>query len=255
MTARLLVLDIESAPNLGYHWGIWQQNIEPMKQLITPARMLCFGAKWHGARKKSFASEYHNTRLDMLTELRDLMDFADAVVGWNSARFDRPWVQGEMDKEGLRPPAPSADIDLMRVAKKSFRLPSYKLDYVAQRHYGLPGKVTHQGFQLWADVLSDDEDVKAKAWRTMKRYQLGDIDVTDAVLTRMKPWIYKLPSPALFAEDGTVRSCGCGSEELERRGFSTTTTRRYQRYQCKGCGAWLQDTRSSGGVSLKRVAR
>lgn len=255
MAPRYLILDIETSPNLGYHWGLWQQNIEAMHQLVTPARMLCFGAKWHGERRKTFASEYHNGRTEMLTTLRDLMNEAHAVVGWNSARFDRPWVVGEMDKEGLVLPAPSQDIDLMKVAKKAFRLPSYKLDYVAQRHYGLPGKVVHQGFQLWADVLSDDEAVKAKAWRTMKRYQLGDIDVTDAVFGKIKPHIYRLPSPALFDEDGVVEGCGCGSTDLQKRGYAHTTTRRYQRYQCNDCGAWMQDTRSSGGVSIKRVAR
>lgn len=252
---RYLILDIESAPLLGYAWGIWQQNIEPMHQIVAPPRMLCYGAKWHGEKRRFFSSEYHNGREEMLTSLRDLMDEADAIVGWNSARFDRPWVVGEMDRDGMRLPAPSMDIDLMRVAKKSLRLPSYKLDYVAQRHYGLPGKVTHQGFQLWADVLSDDEDRKAKAWRQMRAYQLGDVTVTDAVFERMKPLVYKLPSPALFSEEGVVEGCGCGSTDLEKRGFSTTTTRRYQRYVCRDCGAWHQDTRSSGSVSLKRVAR
>src|SRR5207342_792463 len=69
-------------------------------------------------------------------------------------------------------------------------------------------KVTHTGFQLWADVLSDDDERRAKAWRLMRRYQLGDIDVTDAVLTKMKPWIRILPNPALYAEDGTPEACG-----------------------------------------------
>ena len=37
---RLLVLDIETFPNLGYHWGLWQQNIGAMDQLVQPGRML-----------------------------------------------------------------------------------------------------------------------------------------------------------------------------------------------------------------------
>lgn len=254
---RLLVLDIETAPNLGYHWGLWQQNIEALHQLVTPARMLCYGAKWHGERGKKFASEYHDGRTEMLTSLRDLMDQADGIVGWNSARFDRPWVVGEMDKDGLWLPAPSRDIDLMRVAKKNLRLPSYKLDYVAQRHYGLPGKVTHQGFRLWAGVLSDDPELQAKSWRSMKRYQLGDIDVTDAVLTKMKPMVYGLPNNALFGEDGHPTRCECKSETFQKRGYAYTRARRYQRWQCQGCGSWYQSRLSDRGVApeLVRVVR
>lgn len=255
--ARLLVLDIETAPNLGYHWGLWQQNIEAMHQLVTPARMLCYGAKWHGGRKKFFASEYHDGRIEMLTTLRDLMDEADAVVGWNSARFDRRWVVGEMDKDGLWLPAPSKDIDLMKVARKNLYLPSYKLDYVAQRHYGLPGKVVHQGFKLWADILSGDPELVEKAWRMMKRYQLGDIDVTDAVLGRMKPMIYSLPNNALFNDAGDPARCECGSERFQRRGFNYTRTRKYQRWQCQGCGSWYQSRKSVPLVTpeLVRVVR
>jgi DNA polymerase elongation subunit (family B) len=254
---RLLVLDIETFPNLGYHWGLWQQNIGAMDQLVTPGRMLCFGAKWHGERRKVFRSEYHHSRTEMLETIRDLMDEADAIVGWNSQRFDRPWVNAELDKEGFHTPAPSRDIDLMKVAKKNLRLPSYKLDYVAQRHYGLPGKVVHQGFTLWTGVVSEDPVVKARSWRKMRQYQLGDIDVTDAVLERMKPWVTGLPNPALFAEDGTLTGCGCGSTDLQKRGYARTSARVYQRYQCQGCGTWLRDRLSVRGLNadLQRVAR
>lgn len=253
---RILVLDIETAPILGYSWGIWQQNIEPMKQIVAPPRMLCYGAKWHGERKKFFASEYHDGRLPMLESIAALLDEADFVVGWNSARFDRPWIQSEIDREGIYLPSPSTDIDLMRVAKKELRLPSYKLDYVAQKHYGLPGKVTHQGFQLWRDVLEGDDAVKAKAWRKMKQYQLGDIDVTDAVLVRMARLIRLLPNPALFSDDGTPEGCGtpgCAGT-LHKRGYFYTTVSAYQRYRCSECGRWVRGAKRERGVSLRGIS-
>ena len=254
---RLLVLDIESVPIQAFTWGIWQQNIDPMSQIIVKPRMICYGARWHGERKKFFASEYHDGRLSMLESLRDLMDDAHAIVGWNSARFDRPWVQGEMDHEGMWLPAPSADIDLMRVAKKNLRLPSYKLDYVAQHHYGLPGKVTHQGFRLWRDIAIGTPEEQDKAWRKMKRYQLGDIDVTDAVFGRMKPLVGNLPNPALYGKDGEPERCGCGAdhESLQKRGFAYTKLSAYQRYQCQACGAWLQGGRRLRAVDMRVVAR
>lgn len=253
---RLLVLDVETAPLQAFTWGLWQQNVDAMSQIIEHPRMLCWGAKWHGERKKFFRSEYHDGRSVMLRSLHDLLDEADFVVGWNSARFDRPWIDGEFDKEGLGPAGPARDIDLMKVAKKQFRLPSYKLDYVARHHYGIPGKVSHTGFRLWRDCLRGDDETKAKAWRLMKRYQLGDVDVTDAVLAHMKPWIRLLPNPALYGPDGEPEACGCGNTQLQQRGYRYTNVSRYKRFQCvgdNGCGAWLSGAKRDRGIDLRRI--
>lgn len=250
---KLLVIDIETAPLVGYAWGIWQQNISAMEQIIEHPYMLCYGARWHGTKKVHFQSEYHDGRTEMLVGLKALMDEADFIVGWNSARFDRTWINAEMDKEGLGLPAPARDIDLMRVAKKNLKLPSYKLDYVAQHHYGLPGKVAHQGFKLWRDVMHGEPHVKEKAWRDMKRYQIGDIKVTDAVLDHMKPMVTVLPNPALFGPDGEPEGCGCKSTHLQRRGWAYTNTGRYRRYQCQDCGAWLKGKKRDRGIDLRRI--
>jgi len=249
---NILVLDVETAPILAYTWGIWQQNVG-LNQIVRDPRMLCWGAKWHGHKDIHFASEYHDGREDMLLALHELINEADFIVGWNSARFDRPWIDGEFDKLGLGPAAPARDIDLMKVAKRQFRLPSYKLDYVAQKHYGLKGKVAHQGFTLWSDAIDGDEATKAKAWKKMKSYQLGDIRVTDRVFSKMKPWIRVLPNFVLWGEDGDPDKCACGSTRFQRRGYNYTKVSRYQRFQCQGCGAWFQGGRREAGVDLRRA--
>lgn len=253
---RLLILDVETSPLVGYSFGIWNTNINAMNQIVEHPRMLCFGARFVGEKKIHFASEYHDGRRPMLEQLHALLDETDFVVGWNSARFDRPWIDGEFDKEGLGPTAPSADIDLMRVAKKQFRLISYKLDYVAQHHYGLPGKVAHQGFTLWSDAIHGDELTQARAWKKMKAYQLGDIRVTEAVFHRMKPWIRLLPNPSLYSDDVPVDSCpttGCEGVPV-KRGFFYTTVSAYQRYRCGDCGKWTRGGKRERGVDLRGVA-
>jgi DNA polymerase elongation subunit (family B) len=254
---RILVLDIETLPLSGFAWGIWQQNIDPLKQIITQPRAICFGAKWHGERKKFFASEYHNGRVEMLTQVRDLIDDADFIYGWNSVRFDRRWLNGEFEKVGLHKAGPARDIDGMKVAKKNLLLPSYKLDYVARFHYGIQGKVSHQGFTLWRDIAIGTPEEQEKAWRKMRQYQLGDIDVTDAVLERQKPSITAFPNPALYGEDGEPEACGCGNTQLQQRGYRYTNLSRYKRYQCfgeNGCGAWLSGGRRDRSVDLRRIS-
>ena len=253
---RILILDLETAPNIAHTWGLWQQNIEAMNQLRIPGRVICFGARWHGERRLMFHSEHHDGRNGMLWAAHELLDEADFVVGWNSARFDRTWLQGELFTEGFEPPSPFRDIDLMKVAKKEFRFPSYKLDYVAQRVLGLQGKVSHQGHRLWVDIMEGDEETRARAWRKMKQYQLGDIRVTDSVFDAFKPWIRLLPNPALYSDDGTPEGCstpGCEGT-LHKRGFFYTTVSAYRRYRCSGCGRWMRGAKRERGVSLRGVS-
>ena len=47
---KVLVIDIETSPNVVYAWGLWDQNIG-ISQVIEPSRVLCFAAKWVGQKK------------------------------------------------------------------------------------------------------------------------------------------------------------------------------------------------------------
>ena len=49
MSAKILLLDIETAPNKVYTWGLWNQNIG-LSQIIQEGYLLCWGAKWLGKR-------------------------------------------------------------------------------------------------------------------------------------------------------------------------------------------------------------
>ena len=131
---RILVLDIETSPNLTWAWDnqLWQSPI-PHYMIIEEARMLCWAAKWVGNKTVYFR---HETAPDFLEKLWDLMDEADAVVHYNGKRFDRPFVNMEFIEAGFVPPAPTPDIDLYPIIRKVFKYPSYKLDYVAGRLLG-----------------------------------------------------------------------------------------------------------------------
>ena len=49
---KILILDIETSPHTGFHWGLFQQNIS-IGQLIESSSVLCWAAKWLGKKKKS----------------------------------------------------------------------------------------------------------------------------------------------------------------------------------------------------------
>jgi uncharacterized protein YprB with RNaseH-like and TPR domain len=231
---KILFLDIETSPNLAYVWGLWNQNVS-INQMVNSTEVICFGARWYGQRKVHFSSVHHDGKAEMLKAIHELLDEADAVVGWNSAGFDMKHLRREFVENDLLPPSPSKDIDLMKVARQQFRFPSNKLDYVAQK-LGVGKKVKHSGFDLWVNCMAGDE----KAWREMKKYQIQDVDLLVDLYEKFKPWIKTHP---VHVSEGL--SCtNCGSGNLHARGLARTASAAYQRYQCQECGKWLRGTKT-----------
>jgi len=233
---KILFLDLETSPNLAHVWALWDQNIA-INQLVSSTEVICFGARWNDSNKVIFKSIHHHGKEAMLDEMHKLLDQADVVIGWNSISFDTKHMNREFLENGYLPPAPWKDLDLMRVVKANFRMPSNKLDYVSQL-LGVGSKVQHSGFQLWLDCMAG----KSAAWKEMKEYQIQDVNLLVDLYEILKPWIKNGPHSALH--DGVEDGCrNCSSTNLQRRGTAKTTAGTYQRFQCKDCGTWQRGSR------------
>jgi hypothetical protein len=243
---KILFLDLETSPILAHVWGLWDQNVS-IGQIAKSTEVICFGARWYGEKKVLFKSVHHHGKQEMLNEMHRVMDEADIVIGWNSASFDSKHMKREMIEAGMLPPSPYKDLDLMRVVKSQFKFPSNKLDYVAQT-LGVGSKVKHSGFDLWLKCMAGDN----KAWQEMKKYQIQDVDLLVDLYEKLKPWIKNHPHAALY--DGVEDGCSnCASTDLQRRGFSRTTTSTYQRFQCNSCGKWMRGSKSIENTTYRSI--
>jgi DNA polymerase elongation subunit (family B) len=238
---KILLLDIETAPNLAYVWGMWQQNIS-MDKIVANGHVLCWAAKWHGKRGMHFRSERSGTK-GMLKQIHGMLCEADAVVHYNGSSFDIPTLNKEFLTHGMKPPSPYKQIDLLTVVRDRFRFPINKLDYVVQQ-LGLGKKVRHPGFQMWVDCMAGDD----KAWAKMAKYNQHDVVILEKLYDRLKPWVRNHPN--IGAYDGRTACPHCGDEKLQARGTAVTVDTTYQRYQCGGCGAW-----SRGKKAIKKSAQ
>ena len=219
--------DTEFTPNQGYFWGLWDQNISPSFVRETQ-RMLCFGFKEY--KKPTLVVDERVGRKEMLEQLRDKITSVDMIVSWNGAKYDTRMANREFIKEGLTPPAPPKEVDLMRIAKQRFAFASNKLDFVAQE-LGVGRKVDTGGFGLWEGVMAGDET----SWSKMRKYQKQDVDLLEKLFEVMKPWI-KFPHPVSHKAGLVCRNCG--GTHLQSRGTAKTLQGEYPRYQCITCGAW-----------------
>ena len=83
---RILLLDIETAPNIATVWGLFKQNIG-INQLLDSGYVLCWSAKWLNFPTIIYSSVNNTTPLDMLQTIHDLLDEADAVIHYNGTLY------------------------------------------------------------------------------------------------------------------------------------------------------------------------
>lgn len=232
---KILHIDIETSPNQAFVWGLFKQNVG-LSQIVDTSRTMCFAAKWHGKSPVIYHDEQNGNHRAMIQEAWDLLDEADWVVHYNGKRFDIPTLYKEFVQYGMAPPSPFKQIDLLQTAKKQFRFPSNKLDYVAQA-LGLGAKVKHEGFQLWVDCMNGCP----KAWKRMKRYNVQDTKLLETLYERLLPWIPQHPNAALYQDDLDTPVCpACGGTHRQKRGFAYTNVSKFQQYQCQSCFKWYR---------------
>lgn len=245
---RILTFDIETSPNKSYHWGLWNQNIG-LSQILERGGMICWAAKWYGKDRVLFRSAYHDGQLPMVQGLWDLLNEADIVVGWNSARFDVPTANREFLLAGLGLPSPSRDVDLLRTARRRFRFVSNKLDNIATE-LGVGQKLKHAGQSMWNDCLDDtDPDAQRKAWAVMRRYNKQDVVLTERVYDRLRPSITDHPPLEVWT---SVEACNrCGGETFIQ-GHVSAGQSMYPQMRCQSCGGWARTVRRVGSSATSR---
>ena len=247
---KLLFIDIETAPNIAYVWGLFKQNVS-ISQIQNSARMLCWAAKWEGEKEVMFSSEREG-REAMLKRMWNLLDQADAVCHYNGAKFDIPTLNAEFLLAGMPPPSPYKQIDLLRTSRGAFRFPSNKLDYVAQR-LGIGQKTAHEGFELWIKCMDATHPKHEAAWRRMERYNRKDVVLLERLYQEFRPWIKGHPNRTLYT-GGQIECPTCGCQRLQQRGVLKTLTGTRQRYACTRCGAWSSRLITDRAVPMRSAA-
>jgi DNA polymerase elongation subunit (family B) len=245
---KILLLDIETAPNTVFTWGLWDQNVG-INQIIESSYVLCWAAKWYGEKDVKFDSVHKSSRQAMLKGIHDLLDEADAVVHFNGTSFDIPTLNREFVLHGFTPPAPYKQTDLLQVARKTFKFASNKLDYLSGQ-FKL-GNKKKTDFTLWVNCMKNEK----QAWKDMEAYNREDVMLLERVYEKFKPWIYSHANHSLFKKPGeTGLVCpNCGSEDHQRRGFHITSAAKYQRHQCNRCGMWFRSGKTLAPPSAERT--
>ena len=132
---------------------------------------------------KSYKKEPWNDR-ELVCAIRDELEGADIICGWNSKRFDVPFLQGRLMYNNERTMSRIKHIDLMYQARYKVKLHSSRLAAV-QSFLDLPDAKTEIKPQVWVKALTGDR----KAMDYIATHCVQDVKVLDEVYSRLKHFV------------------------------------------------------------------
>lgn len=238
MEPKILCWDIETSPMVTYNFELYDQNIR-LDQIKEDWNILAWGAKWLGdPESKALYMDNRNSRnvrddKKIVSGLIALLEQADICITHNGDKFDIKRVNTRALLNGLPPYKHPKSTDTYKESKKVFSLTSNSLEYASTNVNTKYKKLKHEeypGLSLWKEVLKGNKH----AWDVMKKYCLHDVLATEEYFTKIQSWI-KTQNMACFFDDAKIR-CFCGSDNLEKRGFTYTDSGKFQGYACKDCG-------------------
>lgn len=240
-SAKILILDIETAPLMARVWDIWNQNINT-ENIHSDWFCLTWAAKW------LFENKVYSAKVTP-TEARDqndkrimqgiwgLLNEADLVIAHNGDKFDLPRLNTRFLIHGLTPPSPYQSIDTLKHIRKQFAFTSNKLDYVNKMLH--IKRKTETGLQLWIDCFNGHRASLLK----MENYNINDVRILEETYLRIRGWIKPHPNINLFMTDG--EHCpNCGHDKLTQQGSYATASNTYVAYRCNNCGGVSRSTKA-----------
>lgn len=249
---KILYYDIETAPNLSFVWGHYEQNVIDHEREWY---MLCVSYRWEHEKKShvtslvDFPAEYKKdpeNDFHVVKKLWELFDEADIVIAHNGDKFDMRKANARFVAHGLGPASPVKSVDTLKVARRYFMFNSNKLDHLGS-HLGVGRKVATGGFETWAGCMRGD----MKYWKLMIKYAKQDVDLLREVYYKLRPWMKNHPNLNVY--DGGQNCPTCGSSSLHKRGQRYTQVATYQQWQCNDCKSYSRTRLSESGIERPTV--
>ena len=242
---RILFIDIETAPIVGYVWSLYNTNVIDVKE---ESYILGYSYAWGDDEVKWAYNTYVGkawAEEELISGIWDLFDKADIIIAHNGDRFDIKKINFQFAKIGLGPPSPYQSIDTIKVTRKVFGTHSHSLKYLA-RSFKLDAKFTHSGFSLWLGCMADDH----RSWAEMKEYAIQDTETLRQLYYKVRPWITTGPNMGHWVDDQAACR-NCASTNLQKRGMRRTNAGAYQSYLCNDCGSWSKGPNKVSGPILR----
>ncbi len=234
---KILFIDVESAADIAASFGRFKVNLSQDNIIREGGWLLSVAWRWNDEEQVNALTltpqesvQMQDSRL--LATIFDLMEQADFVVAHNADRFDIPLIKARMAINGFSAPRKVRVIDTLKIAKQ-MKFNSNKLDSLGEV-LGVGRKLSHSGIKLWIDCQAGYKD----ALKTMRDYNVQDVELLYKVYHQIKHFDNKAPNMAAYYQDDKERCPVCGSEHVELTGNTILTNlSKFEEVHCTSCGA------------------
>lgn len=230
--------DIETSPNIGTFWRPGHKISLSYDNIIQERTILC--AAWtfddddtiYYSDKLKFNKGVPDDKA-IVEDLAKAFEDVDILIHQNGDKFDLPWVNGRALYHGIPRIAPVRTLDILKIARKTFNLNSYRLDYLGE-YLGVGNKI-ETSYGLWKDVMAGDK----RALNQMIEYNQQDVHLLREVYKKIEPYNDSVVIDNTIDEDNPVCPF-CNSKHIQSRGRYLNLKTYRNRYQCRGCGKFLK---------------
>lgn len=251
--AKILTLDIERFKGTASieFWDLSDMKNRRIRpdQVVEWPRTICIAWRWYGQKKVEFHAEWDDAGRDaMLKAAWDAYDQADILVGHNLDGFDTKTLKAEWSMMGLPMPRPFKSVDTLKIARREFRFESNQLGSLCER-MGVPGKVDHYDPEVAREALAGN----VAAQRRLRRYNIGDIEASEALFDAMRGWIPNHPFIGTRGDEKVCNQCGSDDLTLDQSARYRAVVLDYALFRCGNCGGnvrggWVARAASTRGA-------
>lgn len=256
--AKVLILDIETAPMLSYLWSLWPRGGINADMQESASYVLSWAAKWLGDDEVMADAICYNRGYSvgdeddrrMLRGIWKLLDEADFVVAHNGDKFDIKRLNTAFLLAGLGPPRPYKQIDTLKMVKRAFAFDSNRLNYLLGALFGT-SKAETGGFETWRQCILGNME----AWDTLIAYNKQDVTELERLYLEIRAWDKSHPSLSVMdpGAGGSIPACTtCSSENISPTGaYVYTNASRFEGYVCEDCGSQMRGRESKLSLAEK----
>lgn len=233
--AKTLFIDFEVSPHFGGFYDGYETtpiSIDRLQWVMSVA------FKWFGEDKvyvygQSDFPLWKKDRFDDTEVVRkawEAMNKAEIVVAHNAKKFDIKKANTRFLMDDLGPTRPYKVVDTLQVARRYFSFPKNSLNELS-KYFEIGGKSEKTHSDLWQKCINGDRG----AWKSMKEYNVHDVELLELIYRRMLPFVD--PFPVVHPDNGKCRACG-GSNFIKRGFRYKKGGQEAQSIQCTGCGKY-----------------
>jgi len=238
---KVLIVDIETLPLIGYAFNPWQTNIT-LGHLIKDFCILSYSAKWLGDDKiisdvltPTEAQKRNDARI--LQGVWKLFESADVVVTHNGKRFDIKKLNARFWKNKMSRPSSYKVVDTLTSARSVFGL-TYNSVAAIAKFIGADEKLD-TAFGLW--VACDMGDIESLQY--MREYNEQDVETQEEIYMEMRGWIENHPDLRVYTNSSDACPV-CLKTNHHKIGLYHANKNKYVEHRCDNCGTVWHDTKA-----------